>query len=101
MKVVRVSIETQKPTHPSKLPELTRKPVDPMPVTIGGRSPPPKRDLGGSDGEFSSPNSMNLIRLTKPMKEGRIYLDPFRSNDIPVKVWSFLVRSGKDLAFFA
>ena len=81
MKVVRVSIETQKPTHLSKLPELTRKPTDPMPVTIGGRSSPPKRDLGGSDGEFSSPNSMNLIRLTKPLKKDPAYLDPLRSGE--------------------
>ena len=87
MKVVRVSTGTQKPTHLSKLPGPTQRLADPMPVTIGSKSPPPKRDLGGSDGEFSSPKPMNPIRPTKPMKEGQIYLDSFRSSNIPVKVW--------------
>ena len=48
---VRVSIRTRKPTHP---PRPTRKSVNPTPVTVGDRFPPPKTDLGGSDGEFSS-----------------------------------------------
>ena len=87
MKVVRVSTGTQKPTHPSKLPGPTWKLVDLMLVTVGSKSPPPKTDLGGSDGEFSSPKPMNPIQSTKPMKEGHIYLDPFRSIDSPVKVW--------------
>ena len=52
---IRVSTKTQKPTHLSKPLGLTQKPTNPMPVIVSGGSLPPKADLGGLDGGFSSP----------------------------------------------
>ena len=47
-------------THPKKSSDPTRVPADPMPVTVGGGSPPPKPVTGWSVGEFSPPKSEKL-----------------------------------------
>ena len=51
---VGVSTGTRKPTHLPKPPGPTRKSADPTPVMVGDGSPPPKINLGESDGRFSS-----------------------------------------------
>ena len=48
-------MKPEKPTHPSKLLGPTRKPTDPMLVMVSGETLPPKADLGGLGGGFSSP----------------------------------------------
>ena len=84
---VGVSIRTRKPTHPPKPPGPTRKPIDPPPVMVGDRYPPPKTDLGKSDGGFSS-SKPDIPNSTDETYERRSkFLDLFRFISIPVKVW--------------
>ena len=84
---VGVSIGTRKPTHLPKPPCPTWKPIDPTPVMVGDGSPPPKTDLGGSDGWFSS-SKPNILDPTDETHERRPEIR--RSVQIhwfPVKVW--------------
>ena len=78
---------TRELTHPPKPLGPTRKLADPTPVMIGDGSPPPKTDLDGSAGGFSSskpdiPNPTDETHERRPE-----FLDPFRIISIPVKVW--------------
>ena len=82
-----MSTPTWEPTHPPKSPGPTRKPADPPSVTVGDGSPPPKTDLGKSDGGFSSlkpdiPDSTDETHERRPK-----FLDLFRFISIPMKVW--------------
>ena len=74
-------------THLPKLIEPTQKLADPTPMTVGDGSPPPKTDLGESDGGFSSskPDKPDLTDETHERRPE--FLDPFRFISIPVKVW--------------
>ena len=46
--LVGVSNQTRYPTHPSNPVDPAREPADPTPVTVGGGSPIPKSESGGS-----------------------------------------------------
>ena len=112
---VGVSIRTRKPTHP---PRPTRKSANPTPVTVGDRSPPPKTDLGRSDGGFASskpnipdptekieertpvlPRSVQIHRYSGE-KFGSFWLDSMKilvfSLD-PMKILVFLLRSSGEM----
>ena len=112
---VGVSIRTRKPTHP---PRPTRKSANPTPVTVGDRSPPPKTDLGRSDGGFASskpnipdptekieertpvlPRSVQIHRYSGE-KFGSFWLDSMKilvfSLD-PMKILVFLLRSSEEM----
>ena len=85
-KQLGVFTTTREPTHSPKPPGLIRKPGDLTPVMVGDGSPPPKTDLGGSDGGFSS-SKPNIPDLTDKTHERRLeFLDPFRFISIPMKV---------------